>query len=261
MKTTLAILVLFAELCTAAPALGVFGADTGHQNHPVPGMPPFRIAYGERARFFGVHDPLAVDAAIGGTNFQVIYLWINQTTTEIGVRVLSPVVAAWQPDRIEKGVVRDSNFNLGTTWFNPMVRLEKASVGEPRYLTDDRVKAAKWTELGQNDDDLELPPQPDGNRTQAQVRALQPDNKGLSRGLYRILIRASSDPTVTGSPAPGTNRPAAATNAVSGPQGSAGSATFMVEVGTLGKATALVLGRTVAEVARKAFEVDRAKPQ
>lgn len=252
----------------AAPSvLPPFSAELGHQNHPVPGMPPFRAPYHETARHFGYYDSTLVDLSPGGSNFQILYFWINQNTPEIGVRFLSPATSY---DTVGRFVTKDSNYFGETNYFNPMIRLEKASVGEPRYLTDDKVRTARWAELGQNDDDSELPPQPQGDRSQACVRAVLNEGKGLTRGLYRILIRASA------SPAPsfqvGLTAPAATSTNSSNqapisnpttlgvvPVNPPAKGYFMAEVGTLGKVSAIAMGRTVAEIARKAFEIDATK--
>ncbi|MBN8218253.1 MAG: hypothetical protein J0L75_16540 [Spirochaetes bacterium] len=231
--------LLYSLLLAALPAipLAPFGGDLGSQKNPVPGMPDFRAPYGDRARaWLSFDSATTADQSIAGTNFMQVLLWLPQGATEIGVRVLSPWSEKFprpenrRGDAVEGGAIKSV---ARPEFFDPLIRLERSGIGEPRYLSDEKVRATRWTELASGDDDRELPPQPQGDRLNASARAVGADGKLLPRGLYRILITTSK-----------TN---------------AGRGSFFLEAGVMGKASNLVLSKTVAELARQASEIDRLK--
>lgn len=234
---------IILSLCVAlllplfAVPLPPFGAELGAQRNPVPGMPDFRPPYAGRIRGWLLFDSATTaNQAIAGTNFMQLLLWLPQGAAELGVRVLSPCKSDFPAPENRRGEIVESAALKPAgrpEFFDPLIRLERSAIGEPRYLSDERVNATRWIELAMGDDDPELPPQPQGDRLNASARALGVDGKGLPRGLYRILVTTSK-----------TN---------------AGRGSFFLEAGVMGKGSNLVLAKTVAELARLASEIDRLK--
>jgi len=157
--------------------------------------------YASTVQYFGyLPSGASPDTAQGEEAAHSLYVWLPNATTELGVRVVSPVVG-WTTR--QEGDFADPGFDAHATdptGFDPQVRLERClHAMNPEDL---QSRCEEWALLGENDDSQELPPQGEkGPRSNALLRVTSdPDEplRALIRGLYRVSLWAGKAGTPAG---------------------------------------------------------------
>lgn len=119
--------------------------------------------------------------------FYTLYFFIDDTLSEIGVRVLSPVPALTSPN---KGHIATEEFYISKNrnkGFNSWVSLNKAIAIINRNDLPVFKKEPDWLLIGENDDSKEM-----DNPKNSLFRIVNGKNNiYLSPGLYRIRISSS----------------------------------------------------------------------
>lgn len=192
-------LLLFVAFRTYAQRLNVFGAELGktERNGRV-----LRMPYAGTKCYFGFIDSTTkVSDTSAGKSFYYLYFNLQDTTKEIGVRLMSPVTSGISPNKsdvVEKGYYEYMKANKG--WFDPWIALEK------RILANDTAKNDSlkydWIMIGSNDDNDELFAQPSDKKTNSLIRIISDSlqlYRMLETGLYRIVISSMKDEKIIGS--------------------------------------------------------------
>lgn len=176
----------------SAQRLEKFTAET-----PDPLVPNRKVIY-ETTR--GYFDYILEKDSVA---YQVLYLWVPDTITELGVRVISPVNELTSPNR---GDIASAGYELNhkddSTYFDPVVTVEYAPgiVSVKDYISKQSI--TRWRMLGSNDNSPELFQQPDGKKHNALLRLMTASKTQplkLFPGLYRVKISASENGILKGS--------------------------------------------------------------
>ena len=177
-------------------AMNPFAADLGRTNvNGKEARPPYLSLFG----YFGYLEPGAAQApAAEGQN--CVYFWLPQSTPELGVRLASGRPGQIRPDS-SRDVVESAyaaHKSDGAS-FDPAIEVQRCLTA--LELADVPKPCAQWVALGDNDDSPEMPADPDGKRINSLVRiGTHPEDplKSLTRGLYRVNIRAAKNTTAQG---------------------------------------------------------------
>lgn len=149
-------------------------------------------SYLSSVRYFGYLQ--SEDASIGDANAvnderaPFVYAWLAHALPELGVRVVSPSASMPAPqahhDVIEPSWTAHASERSG---FDACVRIERCVV--LRDPTQQDARCERWLPLGDNEDSSEVPPNPQGEPTNAVVRVQSNSEDplfSLVRGLYRV---------------------------------------------------------------------------
>lgn len=202
MKYRLIFFILFFFLfhyTVNAQRLNVFGAELGKIER---NEKELRMPYTGTKCYFGyIGSTWEISDTTAGKSFYYLYFNLQDTTKEIGIRLMSPVSASISPNKgdiVEKGYYEYIKANKD--WFDPWIALEK------RVLANDTAKndslKYEWIMIGSNDDNDELFEQPSGKKTNSLFRIISDTikpNRKLEAGLYRIIISSMKDEKIKGS--------------------------------------------------------------
>lgn len=187
--------LLFLFLCSShsnAQRLSLFGSET---NKRVYGEQVNRNPYDASLSYFECIDPgNAFVVKENGMEFYTLYFFIEDTLTEAGFRVLSPVPELTSPNKghlATEDYYNSKNKNKG---FNSLVRISKADGLEKRNeLLNDKSEPS-WKLMGENDDSKEM-----DNPKNSLIRIVNGKNNiFLWPGLYRIQISTSEKEELIG---------------------------------------------------------------
>jgi hypothetical protein len=154
-----------------------------------------RISYDRIATYFGYADSLSKpDEVRNDTGYYHMYFWLNDSVSELGVRMISPVPEVVMPDR---GDLVSENYYENekdkVNYFDPWISLERSN--EISILSDvAKTKTETWIPLAFNDDSAELFKQPSGNAYNSLLRI-----RSATAGLYRIRFTSYKKGKVRGS--------------------------------------------------------------
>ena len=220
---------------TACASLPPFGSDLGKQQIQGEDVRP---PYSSLASYFGFIMPGAEpDEVRDGKKMYYVYLWLPAVTPEMGVRMLSPVKGIAKPQSTADFVdpAYDSNKD-SDAYFDTWIRFERCLAAvNPEDITK---PCAQWVTFGENDDSVELPAQPSGQKNNSVLRLANSNDdplKTLVRGLYRIAFTTYKVGDVQGS--------------------------YLIQVGAPVDLPGVVLARDTAELAKHASDKAGVLPQ
>lgn len=180
--------ILFLLLCTSlcnAQRLAPFGSETNKRDY---GERINRSPYDATVSYFECID--SGNAFVEKENekeFYTLYFFIEDSLSELGVRVLSPVPELTSPNKghfATEEFYTSKNRNKG---FNSFVSLNKAIEIKNRNDLTVFKKEPDWQLIGENDDSKEM-----DNPKNSLFRIVNGKNNiYLSPGLYRIRISSS----------------------------------------------------------------------
>ena len=188
--------LLFLFLCSSlsnAQRLSLFGSET---NKRVYGDQVNRNPYDASLSYFECIDSgNAFIAKKNGKEFYTLYFFIEDTLTELGFRVLSPVPELTSPN---KGHLATEDFYTSknkSKGFNSLVSISKVDELEKRNELLQFKDEPTWKLLGENDDSKEME-----NQENSLIRIINGKNNiYLWPGLYRIQISTSTKKELIGS--------------------------------------------------------------
>lgn len=127
--------------------------------------------------------------------FYTLYFFMEDTLTELGIRVLSPVPELTSPNKghlATEDFYNSKNKNKG---FNSLLRISKADGLEKRNELINYSTELSWKLMGENDDSKEME-----NPENSLIRIVNGKNNiFLWPGLYRIQISTSEKKDLIGS--------------------------------------------------------------
>jgi len=177
-------LLLYSSLCNAQ-RLAPFGSETNKLEY---GERVNRIPYDASVSYFECID--SGSTFIRHENekeFYTLYFFIDDSLSEIGLRVLSPVPELTSPNKGHFATEEFYNSKNRNKGFNTFVSLTKAGTIKNRSDLSDFKKEPEWFIIGQNDDSKEM-----DNPENSLFRVMNGKNNiYLSPGLYRIRISSS----------------------------------------------------------------------
>jgi hypothetical protein len=182
---------LAAVALAGCHTLNPFAADLGRVSvNDKDVRPPYLSLFG----YLGYLAPAAAEAPSS------VYFWLPQSTPELGVRFVSGRPGQIRPDS-SRDVVEAAYaaHRSDSAWFDPAIEVQRCLTALD--LLDVPKSCAQWVTLGDNDDSPEMPKDPEGKRTNSLVRiGTHPEDplKSLTRGLYRVNIRAAKNGTPQG---------------------------------------------------------------
>jgi hypothetical protein len=158
-----------------------------------------RISYNKIITYFGYADSLMKpDEIRNDTGYYHMYFWLDDSVSELAVRIFSPVPYVVMPDR---GDLVSANYYENekdkTNYFDTWISLEHAK----QLSKEINITTAEWIQLGYNDDSSELFPQPSGKRYNSLLRIKHETGfaNPLEAGLYRISFTSYKKGKVRGS--------------------------------------------------------------
>jgi hypothetical protein len=188
--------LLFLFLCSSlsnAQRLSLFGSET---NKRVYGEQVNRNPYDASLSYFECIDQgNTFVVKENGKEFYTLYFFIEDTLTEVGFRVLSPVPELTSPNKGHLATEDFYNSKNKSKGFNSLVRISKAAGLEKRNeLLNDKSEPS-WKLMGENDDSKEM-----DNPKNSLIRIVNGKNNiFLWPGLYRIQISTSEKEEFIGS--------------------------------------------------------------
>ena len=188
--------LLFLFLCSSlsnAQRLSLFGSET---NKRVYGEQVNRNPYDASLSYFECIDPgNAFVVKENGKEFYTLYFFIEDTLTEVGFRVLSPVHELTSPNKGHLATEDFYNSKNKSKGFNSLVRISKAAGLEKRNELLNYKSEPSWKLMGENDDSKEM-----DNPKNSLIRIVNGKNNiFLWPGLYRIQISTSEKEELIGS--------------------------------------------------------------
>ena len=130
-----------------------------------------------------------------GKEIYTLYFFIEDTLTELGIRVLSPVPELTSPNKghlVTEDFYTSKNKSKG---FNSLLSISKADEPEKRMELLQFNKEPTWKVIGENDDSKEM-----DNPENSLIRIVNGKNNiFLWPGLYRIQISAPDKKELIGS--------------------------------------------------------------
>lgn len=176
-------------LLAACHAMNPFAADLGRtQVGDQVARPPYMSVFSYYG-YLGEAGRERSDAQPSSS----LYFWLPTSSPELGVRFLSKVQASARPDAGRDVVEGAYQAHRGDpAFFDPAIEVQRCLT--VLDVSDVAKPCAQWMALGNNDDSVEMPPNPEGKLTNSLVRiGTHPDDplKSLTRGLYRVNVRAA----------------------------------------------------------------------
>ncbi|MFN0190318.1 MAG: LipL32 family surface lipoprotein [Bacteroidia bacterium] len=185
-------LLLYSSLCNAQ-RLAPFGSETNKREY---GERINRSPYDASVSYFECID--SVNSFVVKENekaFYTLYFFIDDTLTELGIRVLSPLPELTSPN---KGHFATENFYTSknkSKGFNSFLSISKADGLEKRNELLNYKAEPTWKLMGENDDSKEME-----NQENSLIRLINgKNNVFLWPGLYRIQISTSEKKELIGS--------------------------------------------------------------
>jgi hypothetical protein len=177
-------LLLYSSLCNAQ-RLSPFGSETNKREY---GERVSRSPYDASLSYFECIDSGSTFVMHENEKkFYTLYFFIDDTLTEVGVRVLSPVPELTSPNKGHFATEEFYNSKNRKKGFNTFVSLTKAGTINSRSDLSFIKKEPDWFLIGQNDDSKEM-----DNPENSLFRVINGKNNiHLSPGLYRIRISSS----------------------------------------------------------------------
>ena len=189
---SLLFLLLYSSLC-CAQRLAPFGSETNKREY---GERVNRNPYDASLSYFEYID--SVNAFVvneNGKEFYTLYFFIEDTLTELGIRVLSPLPELTSPNKghlATEDFYNSKNKNKG---FNSFLSISKADGLEKRNELLNYKAEPTWKLIGENDDSKEM-----DNPENSLIRIVNGKNNiFLWPGLYRIQISTSEKKDLIGS--------------------------------------------------------------
>jgi hypothetical protein len=184
MKNFLVVILACTFVLSAqAQKLDKFGSSITKQMGPK----TIAVPYTDNVTYLGYAAPNTEDEVKGGKKFYYIYVWIPLVAPELGVRMMSPVGETKVKDAVKS---KDFETNAATKdFFDTYITLERSDIISKDNITPEKVKAATWYTLEQNDDSGEMPAQPSGSSYNSLLRYKSEAGdplKALTAGLYRV---------------------------------------------------------------------------
>jgi len=192
-----AVVMLVSVALCACHTMNPFAADLGRMNvNGKEARPPYLSLFG----YFGYLEPAASTAPQAAEAPECVYFWLPTSTPELGVRFASGRAGKARPDSsrdvVESAYAAHKNDPAS---FDPAIEVQRCVTA--LQLADVATPCAQWVALGDNDDSPEMPANQAGKRTNSLVRVgTHPEDplKSLTRGLYRVNIRAAKGTTAQG---------------------------------------------------------------
>jgi hypothetical protein len=190
----LSLLFLFlSSSLSNAQRLSLFGSETSQRKY---GEQVNRNPYEASLSYFECIDSgNAFVVKEKGKEFYTLYFFIEDTLTELGIRVLSPVPELTSPNKghlATEDFYNSKNKNKG---FNSLLRISKADGLEKRNELINHSTELSWKLMGENDDSKEME-----NPENSLIRIVNGKNNiFLWPGLYRIQISTSEKEELIGS--------------------------------------------------------------
>ena len=188
--------LLFLFLCSSlsnAQRLSLFGSET---NKRVYGEQVNRNPYDASLSYFECID--SVNAFVvneNGKEFYTLYFFIEDSLTELGIRVLSPVPELTSPNKGHLATEDFYNSKNKSKGFNSFLSISKAVGLEKRNELLQFKDEPTWKLMGENDDSKEME-----NPENSLIRIVNGKNNiFLWPGLYRIQISTSNKKELIGS--------------------------------------------------------------
>lgn len=177
-------LTVMLSLNGTAQKLDKFGSST----EKTVGPKTIRVPYTDVISYLGYAATGQEDEVKDGKKFYYIYVWIPLAAPELGVRMMSPVDAAYK----NKNAVVSEQYskNSGSKdYFDTYITLERSNIISASDISEEAVKNAKWVTFESNDDSGEMPKQPSGSSYNSLLRYKSDVGnpaKALTAGLYRV---------------------------------------------------------------------------
>lgn len=193
-SSLLSFLFLFlSSSLSYAQRLSPFGSETSQRKY---GEQVNRNPYDASLSYFECIDPgNAFVIKENEKEFYILYFFIEDTLTEIGFRVLSPVPELTSPNKghlVTENFYNSKNKSKG---FNSFLSISKADGLEKRNELLNYKAEPTWRLIGENDDSKEME-----NQQNSLIRIVNGKNNiFLWPGLYRIQISTSEKEELIGS--------------------------------------------------------------
>lgn len=188
--------LLFLFLCSSlsyAQRLPLFGSETSQRKY---GEQVNRNPYDASLSYFEFIDSgNAFVVKENGKEFYILYFFIEDTLTELGFRVLSPVPELTSPNKGHLATEDFYNSKNKSKGFNSFLSISKADGIEKRNELLQNKTEPTWKLIGENDDSKEM-----DNPKNSLIRMVNGKNNiFLWPGLYRIQISTSEKEELIGS--------------------------------------------------------------
>ncbi|MBK7966330.1 MAG: hypothetical protein IPK10_14305 [Bacteroidetes bacterium] len=190
--TTIFLIGINSTISTAQ-RLSPFGSET---NKRVYGEQVNRNPYDASLSYFECIDPgNAFVVKENGKEYYTLYFFIEDTLTEAGFRVLSPVPELTSPNKGHLATEDFYNSKNKSKGFNSLLRISKADGLEKRKELLNDNSEPTWKLIGENDDSKEM-----DNQENSLIRIVnEKNNIFLWPGLYRIQISSADKKELIGS--------------------------------------------------------------
>ena len=195
MKQTLPLSLLFVLFTQSlfAQRLPLFGSESSKRMY---GERTNRNPYDTQGSYFEcIGDGNTFLQTENGKEFYTLYFFIEDTLTELGIRVLSPVPELTSPNKghlVTEDFYTSKNKSKG---FNSLLSISKADEPEKRMELLQFNQEPTWKVIGENDDSKEM-----DNPENSLIRIVNGKNNiFLWPGLYRIQISAPDKKELIGS--------------------------------------------------------------
>ena len=190
----LSLLFLFLSASLSiAQRLPLFGSETSQRKY---GEQVNRNPYDASLSYFECIDPgNAFVVNENGKEFYTLYFLIEDTLTELGFRVLSPVPELTSPNKGHLATEDFYNSKNKSKGFNSFLSISKANGLEKRNELLQFKDEPTWKLIGENDDSKEM-----DNPENSLIRIVNGKNNiFLWPGLYRIQIATPEKKELIGS--------------------------------------------------------------
>ncbi|MDH7444933.1 LipL32 family surface lipoprotein [Aquimarina sp. 2201CG14-23] len=136
------------------------------------------------------------DAVVEGLKNYYVYIWIPAATTEIGVRMKSPVGKTKIKNAIASADYQNNSGSKDP--IDQFISLQRSDIKNPEAIDENSIQNANWTEMYPNAMDTNITDDDDTTEESRFISKTDDPLNVLSRGLYRISFQTYNHEGVKG---------------------------------------------------------------